>query len=580
MGWEKKEKLLGRLTRYFVVSTLVPFLLILFVTTTLSTRSYNKDVLALSEQTINGVAGSISQYIFDLRQIVLLPHFSQEGMAVLEKISSKGSVSFLDKEEFRKTLDSLLASIRYTRNDYYSALVVHDDTVLYASSNHLQAIPLQDYDWNREEWYRRAVANKGEVFFLPLHVPDYYDVATDTQPRFSLVGSIRNLLSREAYAVVKIDALPSSFDRFFRDVDFRVPALIYIVDGEGNLIYMTGDREEMKERLPLSGEGLLVKVGEPGEWLNTHITRSIEGSPFVLHVLLDRKRMRFRTFRTYMVGIALYLLAFLIALYLNRRFSRRVAQPVAQMKQVLSRVKTGDFSARFSPRKSWELRELGENINVMIGDLEKTIEKTYVAQLAEKEAENKALLSQIQPHFLFNTINSLIALVYSDDPEKMESGLYSLSDLLRYVLRKENIVRLEEEIAFNRDYLSLQGLRFGRRMDWSIDIGEGCGDLPVPRLMLQPFVENAVLHGVEPVKRTTRLSVTARATEKGCHITVLDDGAGFDESKIDIMSSVGISNCVTRTKIMYPMSEITVHGAPGKGCRVDIDLVQGEGGER
>jgi two-component system sensor histidine kinase YesM len=216
------------------------------------------------------------------------------------------------------------------------------------------------------------------------------------------------------------------------------------------------------------------------------------------------------------------------------------------------------------------------NVNQMIEELELTIQRTYVAQLAQKEAENRALLSQIQPHFLFNTLNSLIARLYENNTAELEQGMYSLSDMLHYVLREEETVQLHEEVTFVTNYLILQQSRFKDRLRYIITMDEKAQSVIIPRLLLQPFVENAIIHGIEPGTKMSTIEIRITHSEHAVLIIIKDDGVGFDENKTDIMKSVGISNSVNRLKLFHMQAKIKISGAPKVGCTVAISIPVGD----
>ncbi|MDD4302838.1 MAG: histidine kinase, partial [Sphaerochaeta sp.] len=249
-----------------------------------------------------------------------------------------------------------------------------------------------------------------------------------------------------------------------------------------------------------------------------------------------------------------------------------ITDPIAQLRSVLASVEKGDFSVRYLPEPQWELQELGLRVNQMIEELNKTIQRTYVAQLAQREAENRALLSQIQPHFLYNTINGLIALTYDQDISKLETGLFGLSDMLHYVLRKEETVTLREELKFIADYLLLQQIRHSEKLLYKIIVDSASEHLVVPRLILQPFVENAIIHGIEPKPEVSHIEIRVYIANQATVISLQDDGVGFDESTTDVMSSVGIANCVHRLSLLYPDSSIGISSSIHRGCTVVITI--------
>ncbi|MDC7229634.1 MAG: sensor histidine kinase [Sphaerochaetaceae bacterium] len=566
-----RDKLAAKLIRYFISSTFIPFLLIVTISASLMDYHYKQDILLVTDGYLESLATNVSLYIKDLQQVALLPYFSNEVMTQIQRLSKEDSISFSEQARLDSALDSLLSSVRYTRNDFYSALIVKDQNVLYSSSNYINSIPIPDYDWAKEPWYQEAIEAEGKAVFMPPHVPDYYDF-TDQKERFSYIGTIRNLLTREPYAVIKIDALTSSFDRFLKNMDFHAPSCIYITDQANRLIYIAASEPSMLNQLDI------IMTGEHEQKLaqetrsSSHIEKPIKNTDYTLHIILDSFTIWFKSARIYFIGIILYVIAFLTALFLNKRFSRRITDPIAQLRSVLASVEKGDFSVRYLPEPQWELQELGLRVNQMIEELNKTIQRTYVAQLAQREAENRALLSQIQPHFLFNTINGLIALTYDQDISKLETGLFGLSDMLHYVLRKEETVTLREELKFIADYLLLQQIRHSEKLLYKITVDSASEHIVVPRLILQPFVENAIIHGIEPKTEASHIEIRVYIANQATVISLQDDGVGFDESTTDVMSSVGIANCVHRLSLLYPDSSIDIASSIHRGCTVVITI--------
>ena len=567
----RTRKLLNRLTKYFILSTALPILAIIILSAGLLERYYTRQLLTLMDGYVDSTAENISMYIGNLEQVILLPYFDDEVMSLLSKYSKQDDVSFVEQTIFENAFGNLISSIRYVSNNFYSTLIVHDDDVIYSSSNYTLSEPLNDHSWSEEDWYQKAIEENGNIIFVPPHRTDYYS-PSDDEIKISLVCTIRNLVTRTPYAVIKIDILPSSFASFFANLDFDVPFSAYISDTENNLVFSTSSDSFMEKMLPLKEENGQIKIEEYNENLVHHIQHNIVDTPYTLNILLDKTTMMKRTVTVYAIGIGLYIIAFIIALLLNRRLTKRISEPITAMRKVLSEVEKGNFNVSYESRKGWELEELGTSLNHAIDDLKDLIEKNYIAKLAEEKAENKALLSQLQPHFLFNTLNTLIALIYEEKYKELENGLYSLSDLLRYVLRKDNLVPLSDEMNFIMSYLLLQKDRFGDRLDYSVSVDEKVQKMLVPRLLVQPFVENAVIHGMEPDKRKCTIQITAEEKDGRMMITITDDGRGFDMDRTDIMSSIGISNSFDRVKILDPEATVNISSSPGNGCIVIIDI--------
>jgi two-component system, LytTR family, sensor kinase len=193
------------------------------------------------------------------------------------------------------------------------------------------------------------------------------------------------------------------------------------------------------------------------------------------------------------------------------------------------------------------------------------------------EAQLGALRMQLQPHFLFNTLNAIMALVRDVETERAIQALSLLSDVLRTTMRAgaENETTLAEEVAFVSRYLEIERVRFGDRLAVSIDVSPSLGDALVPSFVLQPFVENALRHGLARRRDVGHLEVTAAEENGHVRIVVSDDGAGLSPDWEDrTTSGVGIANSRARLAALYgsTASVAVAPGPAGQGTRVTIDV--------
>jgi two-component system LytT family sensor kinase len=197
-------------------------------------------------------------------------------------------------------------------------------------------------------------------------------------------------------------------------------------------------------------------------------------------------------------------------------------------------------------------------------------------QLAEAQLE--ALQRQLHPHFLFNTLNTISALMHRD-VNAADEMLVQLSDLLRLTLDRIGTqqVPLKDEIDFLRKYLEIEQTRFGDRLEVHIDVDSEVLDAPVPNLILQPLVENAIRHGIGPRIGPGRVDVKARQVGGGLMLTVRDNGVGVPPAKLNAFhSGVGLSNTRSRLENLYgDRHRFEFQTPPGGGLLVTIVIPLG-----
>ncbi|CAG5092617.1 Histidine kinase,histidine kinase, HAMP region [Thermobacillus xylanilyticus] len=206
---------------------------------------------------------------------------------------------------------------------------------------------------------------------------------------------------------------------------------------------------------------------------------------------------------------------------------RNVQLPIRKLVTSLARFREGDYGVRIGFEPAREFRLLTEGFNEMakrVGDL---IDKVLTEQLRAKEAEFKQLQSQINPHFLYNCLFFIKSKARIGDTESVEAMALSLGEYYRYMTRTEqDMVPLRSELDLIRNYVSILNLR-KPRIDYVTEVSEELMDLRIPRLLLQPLVENAVMHGIEPKPGRGTIRITGKRLGDGFVLTVEDDGVGM-----------------------------------------------------
>ena len=205
---------------------------------------------------------------------------------------------------------------------------------------------------------------------------------------------------------------------------------------------------------------------------------------------------------------------------------------------------------------------------------EKENEKTMLA-IANNEMQLSLLKSQINPHFLFNTLNSISTLM-TTNKTKARQMMTMLGDVLRYALDSNSIleVPLAEELAFIRNYINIQQVRFGERLKYKEDIDKNCLALTIPPMVLQPLVENSVKHGITPKEEGGTITVSIKKNNGSAEFRVADDGIGLaNKSKYESSNSgVGLVNSDMRLQNMYGKNSKLRIAAGAEGFVVDFKI--------
>jgi two-component system LytT family sensor kinase len=201
--------------------------------------------------------------------------------------------------------------------------------------------------------------------------------------------------------------------------------------------------------------------------------------------------------------------------------------------------------------------------------------KLEAQQLRLNEARLAALTSQINPHFLFNTLNSVSSLIRSN-PEQARSVVYRLSSILRRLLRNtDNLTPLREELAFIDNYMTIEMVRFGEKLRFVKDIDPETLDRLVPSMLLQPLIENSIRHGLATKVDGGLIRVRSYLADGRLHLVVEDDGVGIPEARLATLfeQGIGVSNVNERMKVLYgPDYRMWIDSKPGEGTRTGIEI--------
>jgi two-component system LytT family sensor kinase len=213
---------------------------------------------------------------------------------------------------------------------------------------------------------------------------------------------------------------------------------------------------------------------------------------------------------------------------------------------------------------------------IKVWNINRTEKKLEQQQLRLNEARLAALSSQINPHFLFNTLNSVASLIRLD-PDQARQVVYKLSKILRRLLRQqENLTTLGEELSFIDDYLAIEMVRFGDKLRFLKEVEPETLDLLVPSMLLQPLVENSIRHGLASKVDGGTIRVRSRRIGRQLQIVVEDDGVGIPESRLARMfeqGGIGVTNVNERLKVLYGDNyRMWIDSRPGEGTSTGIEI--------
>lgn len=290
----------------------------------------------------------------------------------------------------------------------------------------------------------------------------------------------------------------------------------------------------------------------------------------------------------YLTVIILVLaLGILLAGILAYFFSRSIARPIDTLAHTMHKVESGDLAARVAESDVFEIKELQRSFNTMVRQMTTLMDLTREEEAKLQEAERKALEAQLNPHFLYNTLNTVKAIAKLHKEEDILLITTKLGKLLRNAIdNRDAETSLQESFALVESYLTIQRIRFGSKLNIKIELDPAIAEVRTPKLIIQPLVENALMHGLEPKVGNWRLSVKAFRRQDQIIITVADNGVGFSrdtypETLFEPGSHdhVGLYNIHRRLKLRYGADAgLVIDSAEDEGTIITVRIPAQEDG--
>jgi two-component system, sensor histidine kinase YesM len=565
------RSLRAKLMLLFICAVMVPSILM-----PLLISSYSKDIIVaesrtLTDSVIRMMGRTIQMYQNDLERLTIVPYLNDDIMyAIKYKSSSAWALaSDYDRLVADRALNSTLPMyMQNTRADILNfALILRNDAVFFANKSSYTNL-VNGYDYTKQAWFQAAIKADGKAIFTGIHRSDYLTSSND-KPVFSVARMIKDPDSKRYLGVIVADADTNVLSGLLNGVDFDVSSKIAILGEDGKLIHANA---------PLSPE-VLDQLAKGVSTVSTRedsyqvVSSTVPGSNWRISVLLSNRELSSRVLWIYLVGAFFMAVGIGMAVFLYRSVSSLIVAPIETMIGVMKLVQTGNFDVPVEIEGKYEISDLADALDRMIRELKDHINREYVAALDKKTADYSALQSQIRPHFLYNTLNGFLGLNRKGERDKLEKSILDLTDMMRYIQDDGDWVLLEQELEFLDSYCRLQKLRFPDRLDFEIQCDPALRRMRIPKLLIQPIVENSIIHGVEPLDRPCRILVSVLPETDGfVTILVKDDGAGFNGDDSGPDKGIGLSNVAERLSLSFHDGSFSISSDPGKGTTVRIRL--------
>ena len=565
----------------FSFTLLIVFSLMIFLL--LSLRFTRETVLENSteytSQLIGQVNNDIDSYIDHMENIsfIVAGNSDVRDYLFLQELSGEREM------ELRERIAGVFKTITDTRSDIANIGLLPQNRECLINRGSAKLNPFIEV--SELSWYQEAVAAGGNTVVSSSHVQNAIYGSYDWVVTLSC--NIAGGEKQETGGVFFVDLNYSAISDLCERLSLGNRGYIYILDRNGGIVYhpqqqliYSGMKQELISEVMESGDSSFLT--EDGRLYT--ISRSEQTGWIVVGVSMVSELMR-RADEARKIYLLIALALFMAALALAYLLSDEITKPVKSLEKSMKEVEKGNFApAVMEVREENEIGHLRRNFNMMTEEIRKLMEQRDQEQQIKRKSELKALQAQINPHFLYNTLDSIIWMAEWGKNQEVVRMTSSLAKLLRRSISNEQeAVTVAEEVEYTETYLTIQKMRYKDKLEYEILVDPEILQERVIKLILQPLVENAIYHGIKYKEGKGLIRIRGFRQDERMILQVQDDGKGmepetlahiFEKHTRDTRSNgVGLNNVNERIQLYYGDDYgISFRSSPGEGTEATITL--------
>ncbi|WP_248930940.1 sensor histidine kinase [Paenibacillus hamazuiensis] len=562
-----------------------------------SYESQKDRVEGVGKMSVSQIQRNLDFHLEQVKNKLLSPYYNSEFIDTINRYDELGDVQRL---QFHQSMRDFFSKNFYVppQRDLAGFYIFLGSGELIYQTAGLDPDLLKE-SYRSEDWVRRTVDRRGTVYFSGAY-PDH--IRGERRFLYGASIMVRDLSSnRNMYSIIRSEYKFDSIEEMSRLSGLGSSSKVLLLDGDSRVLYSTGE-ETPGTPWRLSAAPVLTEAQsfwlESGaqKWLVSGIRSGV--ADWSILILTPEKEVFDAAIKIRQSTWIVALTALIVTAAMSALFSSYLTKPILTLYRAVSAVKQGNLSIRAQVNRDDETGKIAVNFNSMVDEIQNLINTKYVYQLKLREAELAMLYSQINPHFLYNTLDSIRSMADYYDAEEIVQMTTSLADMFRYSTTSSEMVTVEQELRHIRDYLTIQLLRFGSKIQVKMDVAEPLMTRRIPKMTLQPLVENAIYHGLEKKKGPGLLTIRGWEEGESIGFAVEDDGEGIEPSRLERIRAalraieqgpaaihdnrsmgIGLINVHARLAIKFGAGyEMRVSSAPRQGTSVTIRLPKGDAG--
>ncbi|MDT8860171.1 sensor histidine kinase [Alkalihalobacillus sp. MEB130] len=565
------RKIKNRVLAALIVLSVFPILLLGLISFNLANKALVDNHIESNQshlKTTSEISDIIFRNIINTQRLILSNRaLRQELIESGQSSNSNNIIGWQTYNQLQNILSSYLVDQRYI--DSVCVLDNSFRSVCYGRSNNIELYQTNPTLITDTAWYQRSVEAKGREVFIN------HNVVKENNDTFSSVKLLLNPaeFSREPIGLLVFNIKKSMFSNM---MDGRDSEGMIILDSSENEIRTVYDSRP--DSAPIEGGNDLFttfKELEDDGYILSHYTNQTTGWTYVSAIKnedLFKDSIQIRT-ATFSIAALITLFVLVLSYFL----SSKITSPIQQIKRMMIDWSKGSGKQTSANKDEFEL--IGGTFKEITTENRSLNEQLIRSQLKGKEAELRVLQAQINPHFLYNTLDSIYWMAMIEKNDQIASMAIALSESFKISLNHgKETIPLHRELEHIKHYLTIQNIRFSNRFHYMQDVDAELMDKEIMKLLLQPLIENAITHGLERKIGNGTVKLTGRLESGTMIFTVEDDGVGIEDLAVT-EKGYGLQNIRERLSLYYgPTSLFAITSEVNKGTVVEIRLPNREGG--
>ncbi len=473
-----------------------------------------------------------------------------------------------------------------------------DNIALFSQDGTLkEAVPAAriktNLDVTGDSWFSNALEKTENQHFSNPHVQYIFD-GNESQYRWVISLSRAVELTEgtsTAQGVLLVDLSYSSLAHLFDGVTTGTGGYVYLISNDGEILYhpkiqLIDSGRVVENNLAAAGykDGNHLEKFEGRERIIT--VKSIGYTGWKVVGVTPKNVVSLNTIKTRLFIVFLITLILFILTLINSYISSRITNPIKELEKSVGFLEEGNLETPVYIGGSYEIQHLGTSINSMARQIRVLMNDIVTEHEAKRKQEFDTLQSQINPHFLYNTLDIIVWMIENEQKAEAVKVVTALARFFRISLSKgKSIITVRDELEHVRNYLMIQHMRFKNKFSYYIDASEDCMDLASLKLMLQPLVENAIYHGMEFMDGDGEITLKVWKEEEDLYFSVRDNGLGMTAEQVESLfsdsihvtskkgSGIGVKNVNERIKLYFGEEYgLMIHSEPDEGTEITIHL--------